>query len=176
MNCSNCGQTNPPGRKFCRQCGTPLVSVSLSAAEPQQQKPATGGTPCAQCGATVPTGKAFCTRCGTPLTAAISTPPEPPVAPPDSSVGSIQASLARLGIRLSRRELVGFGLSVAAGMVMARILPYIYPVIFSHVLDRIFGSGPSNARDGFNSHMMTAITFLTSFVISFVSFRKPHGA
>jgi hypothetical protein len=61
---------------------------------------------------------------------------------------------------------------VAAGLVMARILPYIYPVIFAHLLDQVFGPGMSVARDGFNTHMMTAITFATSFVISFIVFRK----
>ena len=170
MNCTKCGETNPPGRKFCRQCGTPLVS----ATEPREQMAATGGTTCAQCGATLSAGKAFCTRCGTPVKTTAPQPPPEPVPSAQSPVGSIQASLARLGIRLSRRELLGFALSVVAGIVMARILPYIYPVIFGHFLDLVFGPG-AGARDTFNSHMMTAITFLTSFVISFFTFRKPRG-
>ena len=35
MNCSNCGHDNPPGKKFCRQCGTSLTSVSPSVPTPQ---------------------------------------------------------------------------------------------------------------------------------------------
>lgn len=171
MNCSNCGQTNPPGKKFCRQCGTLLKSVSPSVSGPRQQVPAMGGTPCARCGAHVSAGKAFCTQCGTSVKTASAIHPAPEVALP----GSIQAGLAELGIRFSRRKLIGFGLSVASGMVMARILPYIYPVAFGPLLDRVFGPGPG-ARDVFNSHMMTAITFLTSFVISFIAFRRPRSA
>jgi RNA polymerase subunit RPABC4/transcription elongation factor Spt4 len=173
MNCSKCGNANPPGRKFCRQCGSPLIVAPLSAAP---EPPKSGGTLCVQCGDTVPMGKSFCPQCGAranPATPITPTPPATPAGPPD---GSIQAALARLGIRLSRRELIGLALSVAAGMVMARILPYIYPVLFGHLLDRVFGPGMSNARDGFNSHMMTVITFLSSFVISFFSFRKRRGA
>ena len=173
MNCSKCGDANPPGRKFCRQCGSALIVAPPSAArEPQKS----GGTLCVQCGGTVPLGKSFCPQCGARLAATTSTTPTTPATPAGPPDGSIQAALARLGIRLSRRELIGFALSVAAGMVVARILPYIYPVIFAHLLDRVFGPGQSNARDGFNSHMMTVITFLSSFVISFIVFRKRRGA
>jgi hypothetical protein len=35
MNCSNCGHENPPGKKFCRQCGTSLTAGSPSAPTPQ---------------------------------------------------------------------------------------------------------------------------------------------
>lgn len=80
-----------------------------------------------------------------------------------------------LGIRLSSRELVGFGLAVLAGMVVARILPSIYPIL-APLLDALFGKGASPARDGFNAFMMTALTFLSSFVISFSFFRKPKKA
>jgi ribosomal protein L40E len=173
MNCSKCGDANPPGRKFCRQCGSPLILAPVRAA-PAPQTPE--GTRCVQCGATVPIGKSFCPQCGAGLAATTSATPTPPATPAGPPDGSIQAALARLGIRLSRRELIGLALSVAAGMIVARILPYIYPVLFAHLLDRVFGPVQSTARDGFNSHMMTVITFLSSFVISFFSFRKRRGA
>lgn len=35
MNCSSCGHDNLPGKKFCRQCGTPLPTVSPSVPTPQ---------------------------------------------------------------------------------------------------------------------------------------------
>ncbi|MFQ5855305.1 MAG: zinc-ribbon domain-containing protein [Anaerolineae bacterium] len=178
MNCNNCGHANPPGTKFCRQCGTPLRSVSPAGAATQRQAPAAGGTPCVQCGATVPAGQRFCTQCGTPVSSTTQPPTPDTIPEPDALISppgdSIQASLARLGIPLSRRQLIGFGLAVLAGMIVARILPFIYGPIFDPLLTPVFGSG-AGPRDTFNSFMMTALTFLTSFVISFIVFRKPQG-
>jgi len=49
--CSRCGFANPPGRKFCSQCGQPLSSR------------------CPNCGAVLVPGDRFCGECGTVLAA-----------------------------------------------------------------------------------------------------------
>ena len=134
MNCSNCGHTNPPGTKFCRQCGTPMSTTTSASTAP------------------------------TTSTAVGAGPP----------ADSIQASLARLGIPLSRRQLIGFVVAVLAGMIVARILPFIYGPIFDPLLTPVFGSG-AGPRDTFNSFMMTALTFAASFVISFIFAMKSQG-
>ena len=55
--CSSCGAENPPGQKFCGECGTALAAV------------------CATCGAANQPGQKFCGECGTPLEHA--SPPVP---------------------------------------------------------------------------------------------------
>jgi class 3 adenylate cyclase/tetratricopeptide (TPR) repeat protein len=49
MRCSACGTENPPGFKFCGECGNHLVST------------------CPTCGAAVAPGLKFCGECGNPL-------------------------------------------------------------------------------------------------------------
>ena len=49
MRCSNCKTENPPGKKFCGDCGAPLANL------------------CPKCGADNPAGKRFCGECGTAL-------------------------------------------------------------------------------------------------------------
>jgi len=49
MTCTTCGAANPPGQKFCGDCGSRLASG------------------CPTCGATNPPGQKFCGDCGTPL-------------------------------------------------------------------------------------------------------------
>lgn len=61
MDCSNCGETNRTGAKFCDECGTPLQRA------------------CESCGHELrPTAK-FCDECGTP---ADGSPPSTPQVPP----------------------------------------------------------------------------------------------
>jgi class 3 adenylate cyclase/tetratricopeptide (TPR) repeat protein len=50
--CASCGAGNPADKRFCGDCGSPLVSV------------------CASCGSTHPPGTRFCGDCGAPLAAA----------------------------------------------------------------------------------------------------------
>ena len=50
MKCPNCGYDNPPGMKFCGQCGTRLAR------------------PCPACNFANPPDFRFCGQCGTPLT------------------------------------------------------------------------------------------------------------
>ena len=47
--CPNCNSANDKGKKFCKNCGSPLTAV------------------CPQCGAEVADGIAFCTECGSPM-------------------------------------------------------------------------------------------------------------
>src|SRR5579859_3594326 len=49
--CANCGAENPPGQKFCGDCGAALATV------------------CSSCGSPNPPGKKFCGECGAALTA-----------------------------------------------------------------------------------------------------------
>ena len=148
MTCSNCGNPNPPGARFCLNCGSPLASAPSAPprsvnAPPQTSLPAPPQSVDARQRVT-----------------------QPPQSGLDASVNSILASLAKLGIALTKRQLIGLGGSAIAGMVMARILPYIYP-IFDPILTLVFGSGASGPRDGFNTNAMTFITFLTSFLPAF---------
>ena len=47
IRCSSCGTANPPGSRFCNQCGAALG--------------------CPSCGANNPPGSRFCNRCGASL-------------------------------------------------------------------------------------------------------------
>jgi class 3 adenylate cyclase/tetratricopeptide (TPR) repeat protein len=58
MKCLQCQFENPPGMKFCGQCGARL-----------------GVPPCPQCGTENPPGFKFCGECGSPLTAQASPQP-----------------------------------------------------------------------------------------------------
>jgi class 3 adenylate cyclase len=49
MRCSKCGSENREGRKFCTNCGTPLLAA------------------CPKCGAVVEPDEKFCGECGTAL-------------------------------------------------------------------------------------------------------------
>ena len=51
MLCSNCGTANEPGRKFCKECGTPLAVI------------------CPNCGTANAADDKFCGNCGTGLSA-----------------------------------------------------------------------------------------------------------
>ena len=54
--CANCGAENPPDKRFCGDCGSPLAAV------------------CEACGAENPPGKRFCGDCGAPIDE-VSAPP-----------------------------------------------------------------------------------------------------
>lgn len=88
----------------------------------------------------------------------------------NSRARGITSSLNKLGIPVTTGQWVGAICAVLAGIILARLMPYIYPIVFARLLDFIFGPGPSSFRDGFNSFLMTACTCTTSFVISFFAF------
>ena len=77
MRCSNCGNENPTGLRFCEQCGASLQAETapLPAVEP----PPAGQT-CPDCRATNPAGLRFCEQCGASLQA--ETAPLPAVEVP----------------------------------------------------------------------------------------------
>jgi class 3 adenylate cyclase/tetratricopeptide (TPR) repeat protein/ribosomal protein L40E len=80
MICLVCHTENPPGAKFCNQCGTPFARV------------------CAVCGSTNPPGAKFCNQCGSPLVAqpdgasAARTPAVPDATSDGSSATSTPAA------------------------------------------------------------------------------------
>lgn len=123
--------------------------------------PAAGPAFCRRCGAPRRPGKSFCSRCGAAFGPAPAQPPAAKPVPPAAPDNSLHGSLGRLGLRVTGGQLVSFVLAVIGGLIMARILPYVYPV-FDPLLTAAFGAGMSSARDGFNSLMMTLITFSTS--------------
>lgn len=65
MKCPHCHFDNPPGMKFCGECGSKL-----------------GVPPCPQCGSENPPGFKFCGECGSPLAASARPPVEEPPEPP----------------------------------------------------------------------------------------------
>jgi class 3 adenylate cyclase len=62
MKCGRCQAENPPGTRFCGQCGSPLAAV------------------CPSCATSNPPDNRFCGQCGTPL----DTPAQPRFAAPES--------------------------------------------------------------------------------------------
>jgi len=56
MDCPACGADNPTGKRFCGDCGAPLVLV------------------CSACGSESPPGQAFCGDCGQPLSPRAAAP------------------------------------------------------------------------------------------------------
>jgi class 3 adenylate cyclase len=81
VTCSSCGTQNPPGQKFCGECGAPLAAL------------------CSSCGAQNPPEQKFCGECGSPLTDA------PPTSAP--ALREAPASERRL-VSVLFADLVGF--------------------------------------------------------------------
>ena len=127
---------------------------------------------CQNCGAVLSPNKKFCTSCGTPVpSAAVRAPAvaqSSPAQPPGQET-SLQRSLARLGIPVSLNSLIGFFAALVVGLIVPRLLPYIFP-IFYPVLNFFFRGSP----DTFNRFMMTILTFLSSFIVSFVVASLPR--
>ena len=134
---------------------------------------------CSNCGRPNPADKKFCSNCGAPLafaapvaTSLLPLPPAQPVpgpapTPPSPSGSSILASLAALGIRVTRRQIVGIIAGALTGLIVAWLLPYLYAPIFGRVLDIVAGSNIA-LRDNFNKFVMTGTTCLVSFGVSLV--------
>src|SRR4051794_2784723 len=84
MQCRQCQRDNPPGMKFCGQCGAKLAA------------------PCPQCGAESPLGFKFWGECGSPLGAARPEPPPPApqsYPPPHLAAQNLQSRSALEGER-----------------------------------------------------------------------------
>jgi class 3 adenylate cyclase len=88
--CSNCGNENRPGAKFCSECATPLA------------------TACPNCGTANPPTAKFCSECATPLVAGA----RPAVAVPAAALDVPQESDATVAERrlvtVLFNDLVGF--------------------------------------------------------------------
>jgi hypothetical protein len=122
---------------------------------------------CSRCGHDNAAGKRFCVRCAATLAAQPAQPDPAPAVNP-----TLQASLERLGLRLSSRHLVGFAIAAVVGLMTPPVLLRVYPYVFYPLLQVVFDGNPSGASDSFNTFMMTALTFLSSFLVAFLFFRK----
>jgi hypothetical protein len=85
---------------------------------------------------------------------------------------AIAQSLQPLGLQLSARHVIGFIIAAVSGMVVGRVLPYVW-VLLDPILTLVFGPGVSPARDNTNYVAMTAITAFTSFYLAYRTFKKP---
>jgi class 3 adenylate cyclase/tetratricopeptide (TPR) repeat protein len=86
VTCPTCSTENEPGRKFCRECGTPLALV------------------CSNCGASNDAGAKFCGECGTALLEGV----RPAAAPPAASPVSPTPTAERRLVSVLFADLVGF--------------------------------------------------------------------
>jgi hypothetical protein len=86
----------------------------------------------------------------------------------DPKPSSLAASLRALGFRPTRGQIVGFVAAVIFGMVLARILPSVFP-IFYPVLSFVFVEVLGTTPDGFNTAAITWLTCLGSAGVSFLS-------
>ena len=156
-----------------------LAYLPATLAQPEMPLP-----PCPRCGHENPSGTKFCRRCGTSLLAQPAPAPAPPAGAPQprsssAPPGSLQASLARLGLRPTCGQLAGFGAAVVFGLALARLLPLAFPIIYP-VLSLVFVDLLNTTPDAFNTMAMTCLTCTGSFGLAFgVSFilgrrGRPH--
>ncbi|MGI8928866.1 MAG: AAA family ATPase [Candidatus Limnocylindrales bacterium] len=88
MICSNCGTTNEPGRKFCKECGSALAAI------------------CPNCGAGNASDAKFCGECGTTLQAGAIAASRP--APQTSQPATEQPHAERRLVSVLFADMVGF--------------------------------------------------------------------
>ena len=121
MDCTNCGQANPPGAVFCKRCGTasrvssPAVQSRQSTGEPSH------AVDCTSCGARISPGLRFCTRCGTPRVnlrekdaGARGQPVAPPVPTPEAAPVSDVRPRRELMLAIGV-SMLSFGLLIVGG-------------------------------------------------------------
>ena len=116
---------------------------------------------CTRCGSSLQANKRFCSKCGAPVL-----PVDEPPSPASAMLAPVQGGLQKLGIPVSIQQLVSVVVAFIVGLVLARVLPYIYAPTVGHLLDALQLS--VSTRDTLNWFVMTALTFLTSFAIGFV--------
>ena len=90
MVCSSCGTENPPGKRFCGDCGSPLASG------------------CPNCGATNQAGQRFCGDCGTALVAGAAPAAAVPTARHDPPIAGPTPVAERRLVSVLFADLVGF--------------------------------------------------------------------
>lgn len=113
---------------------------------------------CPSCGASVREGVAFCTNCGQRVD-------EPRARPSSRDDSSIVGSLANLGLRIGKRQLIGYGVAILAGLVVPRVAPYLFPIIVYPALSPFLDTP---GLDTVNTAAMNTLTCLTSYSIAFV--------
>lgn len=111
---------------------------------------------CDRCGKPLAPGQSRCAYCGATLQ---------PNAPP-SALAPLQQSLGKLGIRVGQKQIVAAIAGIVAGLILARVLPYIYAPVVGSVLNAM--NLETATRDSLNTFMMTTLTFLTSFLTGFI--------
>lgn len=159
--CSNCGQSNPPGQKFCGECGVALVAACLTCGSgnpPDQHFCGQCGAallvPCPRCSGVNPTAQKFCGGCGAPLVvpapvvAANVVAGEPVLAGSESSAPTPLVTEERRLITALFCDLVGFTpLSESLDAEEVRMIQGRYFAQMSAELHRFGGSVEKYAGD-----------------------------
>lgn len=124
---------------------------------------------CSRCGASVSDEVRFCSSCGTPRTSGgVSTGSGGQAHPAQSpSFGSLGKALDDLGVGHLKTQIFALVLAWVTGMIVARILPYVYDSIFGRITSLFIGTEITAARDNFNTWLMTLVTLGASFVVGF---------
>lgn len=89
MNCGTCGSTNPRGKRFCGECGSPLARA------------------CGACGAENPPGNKFCGDCGTLLNDAARAGATGTAVQPSGAPGEAATQAERRQLTVMFCDLVG---------------------------------------------------------------------
>ena len=86
----------------------------------------------------------------------------------DPSLGD---SLAELGIRFAKGQLIAFVAALISGLLVAYILPQFYGEIVGRGMDQI-GECKNCWRDTVNKYAMTVLTVGVSFLVAFFVSRR----
>ena len=154
--CHQCGHSNPENAKFCLNCGTALHALRGSAptgpapAQPPQVPSAQPQPP------QVPSARP-------PIGAAPSASPASAAKP-----SSLLDSLRGLGLRPTCGQIAGFVGAVVFGIVLARGLPFVFPVFYP-ILNFGFRDVLGREPDAFNTAALTWLTCLGSAGVAFAS-------
>jgi len=102
MGCAVCSHENPPGAKFCQQCGARLEIR------------------CARCGSELPLSARFCHDCGLPAVDTTPATPEPRVYTPKHLAEKILTS--RVALEAERKQVTVLFADVKGSMDLAEQL------------------------------------------------------
>src|SRR5687768_1959874 len=135
------GQRLPPGEARRLQANeeirigdTVFVAALSGAAAPvavpaaPQPLAAASVVACPRCAKIQSDEKRYCVQCGLPLTAVALTVsrPAPPAARP---APALKTGLGVLGLPVTRGQIIGAVAAALAGLMVAYILPFVYPVL-----------------------------------------------
>jgi len=167
--CHRCGHSNPDNAKYCLNCGAALHA---------SREPAPAKTELAR-----PPGVLSAQPQPHQVPSAQPRPPVAPSASPsaaslDSPVAASPASAAKpsslldslrgLGLRPTCGQIAGFVGAVVFGLVLARALPFVFPVFYP-ALNFVFREVLGREPDAFNTAAMTWLTCLGSAGVAFAS-------